>query len=81
MLYNEQLVLTGELDDVGSPLRNNSGDSYRLGLEVDAIIKLNDKFSLQPNFSLSSNKNKETYVSIDGELINLFWKNEYFVFS
>jgi iron complex outermembrane receptor protein len=26
------------LDDVGAPVRENSGDSYRLGLELDATI-------------------------------------------
>ena len=42
MLYNEQLVLTGALDDVGTPIRANSGSSYRFGLEVDAKIKLSN---------------------------------------
>jgi iron complex outermembrane receptor protein len=36
----DQLILTGELDDVGAPIRKNSGDSYRLGLEVDATIAI-----------------------------------------
>ena len=71
MLYNEQLVLTGNIDNVGNPIRTNSGDSYRLGLEVEATVKLTDKFSVQPNITLSSNKNKETIASIDGELVNL----------
>ena len=31
MLYNEQLVLTGNIDNVGNPIRTNSGESYRLG--------------------------------------------------
>jgi iron complex outermembrane receptor protein len=70
MLYNEQLVLTGAIDNVGNPIRNNSGDSYRLGLEVEAVVKVIDQFSIQPNFTLSSNKNKETVASIDGELVN-----------
>ncbi|MEJ6792828.1 MAG: TonB-dependent receptor [Lacinutrix sp.] len=71
MLYNEQLVLTGDIDDVGAPIRNNSGESSRLGLELEAVIKINDKFSLQPNATLSSNKNKETIVSRDGDFVNL----------
>ena len=71
MLYNEQLVLTGNIDNVGNPIRTNSGDSYRLGLEIEAAVKLTDKFSVQPNFTVSSNKNKETFASIDGELVNL----------
>ncbi|WP_250433290.1 TonB-dependent receptor [Hanstruepera flava] len=71
MLYNEQLVLTGELDNVGNPIRTNSGESYRLGLEIEAAIQLGQKFSVQPNLTVSSNKNKETITSIDGELVNL----------
>jgi iron complex outermembrane receptor protein len=59
MLYNEQLVLTGQIDNTGDPIRSNNGDSYRLGLEVDAAIALTDKFSLQPNFTISSNKNRD----------------------
>lgn len=71
MLYNEQLVLTGELDDVASPLRDNSGKSSRLGLELEAVVKITDQFSIQPNVTLSSNKNDETIASIDGALVNL----------
>jgi iron complex outermembrane receptor protein len=71
MLYNEQLVLTGQIDSTGDPIRSNNGDSYRLGLEVDAAIALTDKFSLQPNVTISSNKNIETFESVNGELLNL----------
>ena len=38
--FENQLVLTGQLDEVGFPIRTNSGQSYRLGLEVDASITL-----------------------------------------
>ncbi len=71
MLYNEQLVLTGALDDVGTPIRTNSGDSYRLGLEVDAAIQLSNKLAVQPNVTISSNKNKNTFSQIDGNLVSL----------
>jgi len=71
MLYNEQLVLTGNIDGVGNPVRTNSGKSYRLGLEVEAAVAITDQFSVQPNFTLSTNKNKETIVSQDGALANL----------
>src|SRR5690606_15323708 len=46
MKYKDQLVLTGELNDVGGPLRANVGDSYRLGLEMDATVALGNKFIL-----------------------------------
>ena len=71
MLYNEQLVLSGELNDVGAPLRTNSGKSYRLGIELEAVIPVNEQLTLQPNIALSSNKNDETVRSFDGELQNL----------
>lgn len=71
MLYNEQLVLTGDIDNSGTPIRTNSGESYRLGLEVDAAFQLSNKFAIQPNFTISSNKNKETFFQRDGVLQNL----------
>ena len=71
MAYKDQLVLTGELNDVGSPMRANSGDSYRLGIEIDATIQLSEKWFLQPNITLSQNKNKDFYFKRDGILQNL----------
>jgi iron complex outermembrane receptor protein len=71
MLYNDQLVLTGEIDDVGSPIRANSGTSYRLGVEIDANVKLSNRFSLQPNLAMSTNKNKDFTRNLNGELVNL----------
>jgi iron complex outermembrane recepter protein len=71
MLYANQLVLTGALDDVGNPLRTNSGKSYRIGIEVDAAIKLSEKVHLKPNFTISENKNQDFYFLRDGVLQNL----------
>ena len=70
MLYSNQLVLTGELDDVGTPVRTNSGNSYRLGIEVDNFLKLSEKTSFQTNLTLSSNKNKEIISKVNGEIYN-----------
>jgi len=71
MKYQDQLILTGEIDDVGSPIRTNSGKSFRLGIEVDASIPLSNKFIWQPNISLSSHKNIDYITPIDGALVNL----------
>ena len=71
MKYQDQLILTGEIDDVGSPIRTNSGKSFRLGIEVDASIPLSNKFVWQPNISLSSHKNIDYITPIDGALVNL----------
>lgn len=71
MNYKDQLVLTGELNDVGAPLRANVGDSYRLGLEIDANINLGDRFRLRPNISLSDNKNVDFFIDRDNTLQSL----------
>ncbi|MFH4963534.1 TonB-dependent receptor [Gaetbulibacter sp. M235] len=71
MLYNEQLVLSGAIDDVGNPIRSNSGKSYRLGLEFDAAIQVSKQIAIQPNFTVSTNKNKKTISQIDGVLVDL----------
>lgn len=71
MDYKNQLVLTGAIDDQGTPLRTNSGDSYRLGLEIDARVKVSDKIYLQPNVAISRNKNSDFIVDLDGTPTNL----------
>ncbi|MCM4163875.1 MULTISPECIES: TonB-dependent receptor [unclassified Arenibacter] len=71
MGYKDQLVLTGELNDVGAPLRANVGDSYRLGLEVDATIALGNEFKIRPNVALSKNRNRDFVFQRDGELQEL----------
>ncbi|RAK24423.1 iron complex outermembrane receptor protein [Flavobacterium aquaticum] len=71
MRYNDQLVLTGDLNDVGAPIFINSGKSYRLGLEVESTIALTNKLILNPNFTLSQNKNEDFYYEINGVVQNL----------
>ena len=71
MDYTDQLVLTGALNDVGSPIFTNSGKSYRLGLEIDAQIEVTDKLFFMPNVTLSQNKNKDFLFERDGVLQNL----------
>jgi iron complex outermembrane receptor protein len=66
MDYKNQLVLTGALNDVGAPIRATSGSSYRLGLEIDADIRISDKLSIRPNATFSSNKNRDYFITKDG---------------
>lgn len=66
MAYNNQLVLTGAIDNVGEYLRENVDHSYRLGLEVDTSISLSDKLLLNSNFALSQNKIKGLVIERDG---------------
>ncbi|KGO89783.1 TonB-dependent receptor [Flavobacterium suncheonense] len=71
MLYKNQLVMTGALNDVGSPIFTNSGDSYRFGLEAEATVKITDKVLVRPNVTVSQNKNVDFYFQRDGVLQNL----------
>ena len=70
MDYQNQLVLTGGIDDVGAFIRANSGNSYRLGLEVDAAVRITDNFNVRPNIAISRNKNVDFVSSFDGELVD-----------
>ena len=71
MKYKDQLVATGALNDVGSPIFENSGKSYRLGLEIESSIKVTEKVVIQPNITLSTNKNEDFEFKRDGVLTNL----------
>ncbi|MBP6128300.1 TonB-dependent receptor [Flavobacterium sp.] len=71
MRYKNQLVATGALNDVGSPVFENSGKSMRAGIEIEVALQLASKFVLQPNITLSTNKNKDFYFERDGVLANL----------
>ena len=58
MLYKDQLVLTGKLNDVGDAVRINVPDSYRLGLETWGTVQINKWLSVQGNITISNNKLK-----------------------
>jgi iron complex outermembrane receptor protein len=59
MNYRDQLVLTGELNDVGSPIRANVGKSYRTGIELSGLWNISDKLTWNANATWSINKNKD----------------------
>lgn len=68
MYYKDQLVLTGALDNVGNPIANNIGKSYRLGLEIESAISVLKNLQWQPNVAFSINKNIDKFAEFDGEL-------------
>src|SRR5690606_17616267 len=77
MYYIDQLVATGELNDVDAYLRKNAGNSYRAGIEIGANYQLiPEKLSVFGNLTWSTNKildHKEVeYV----ELENGDWTEE-----
>ena len=69
MDYTNQLALTGALDDVGSPIRENVGKSSRLGIEIEGTFSLANRWTWQPNLTL--NRNQDFYFQRDGVLTHL----------
>ena len=66
MNYKDQLVLTGDLDDVGDPIRENVSKSFRAGIELQVGYKLSDKFRIDANATFSQNKIQDfDYVVYD----------------
>tara|TARA_B100001769_G_scaffold186605_1_gene147906 strand:+ start:466 stop:2586 length:2121 start_codon:yes stop_codon:yes gene_type:complete len=70
MNYKNQLVLTGALDDVGSPIRKNSGKSFRKGIELESIFKATNNLEISSNISFSRNKNIDYKTNFDGVVTN-----------
>ncbi|MEX0719788.1 MAG: TonB-dependent receptor [Balneolaceae bacterium] len=56
MFYQDQLVPTGAINDVGEIVRENVPESYRVGLELQGGVSLTQKLSLGVNATFSQNK-------------------------
>ena len=56
MMYKNQLIMTGEINDVGAPIMTNVDNSYRTGLELMAGMKLTEKLKWDVNLTVSQNK-------------------------
>lgn len=65
MNYKDQLVLTGEINDVGEAIMTNVPESYRIGLEITFGIKPVRKISWEGNISFSKNKIKNFTAYVD----------------
>ena len=65
MMYKNQLILTGEINDVGAPIMTNVDKSYRAGLELMAGIKLTEKLKWDVNLTFSKNKIKDFTDYVD----------------
>ncbi|KIA89367.1 TonB-dependent receptor [Kaistella jeonii] len=59
MNYVNQLVLNGQINDIGEFIRVNSGKSYRMGIEIGALAKLSEKWNVSGNLTLSKNENQD----------------------
>lgn len=66
MLYKDQLIVTGEINDVGSAIRQNVDKSYRIGIELDANWQVTPQFRWSATAAFSQNKikNFDEYVDL-----------------
>lgn len=88
MLYKDQLINTGKLNEVGGQTRQNVPDSYRIGLELDARWQIVKNFSWTATATLSQSKIKNftEYVYDDaegreGEFITFNYSNTNIAYS
>jgi iron complex outermembrane receptor protein len=65
MKYRDQLVLTGQLNDVGAYIRENVPNSFRAGIELDGAYRVSQKFTFGANLTVSRNKISEFTEYID----------------
>lgn len=65
MDYKDQLILTGQINDVGAYIRENVGASYRAGIELDGAFQLSKQWTLGGNIAFSQNKINEFTEYID----------------
>jgi len=56
MHYNNQLILTGQINDVGAAIMTNVDKSYRAGIELMAGVKFSKNFNWNVNATISRNK-------------------------
>ncbi len=84
MGYDNQLVQTGQLSDIGEALTTNVKDSYRMGVEFTAGWAPLSWMSLEGNASLSKNKIKDfdEYVdNWDGDPLKIHYDNSTLSYS
>jgi iron complex outermembrane receptor protein len=65
MDYKDQLILTGQINDVGAYIRENVANSYRAGIELDGAFQASEKWTLGGNIAISQNKIAEFTEYID----------------
>ena len=75
MDYDNQLVLTGEYNDVGAYKTKNVKDSYRMGAEITAGVKITKWLRWDANLVASRNKilNYHQYIDFYDDQDNWNW--------
>jgi iron complex outermembrane receptor protein len=56
MYYKDQLAISGQINEVGAPIKINIPQSYRFGMEISGGYQLNKALRIQGNAAFSRNK-------------------------
>jgi iron complex outermembrane receptor protein len=65
MDYNNQLILSGKISEIGEALTSNIKDSYRMGVELSAALRPVTWLDWNVNLTLSRNKIKNFTEYVD----------------
>ena len=65
MDYNNQLILTGKISEIGEALTSNIKDSYRMGIELTGGVQITSWLNWNANVTLSQNKIKHFVEYVD----------------
>ncbi|RAI94925.1 TonB-dependent receptor [Algoriphagus yeomjeoni] len=77
MDYQDQLILTGQINDVGAYIRENVANSYRAGIELSGGYQVSKALTLGGNLTLSQNKIKEFTEYVDDYSTAEFQQEEF----
>ncbi|MGL5919396.1 MAG: TonB-dependent receptor, partial [Bacteroidales bacterium] len=85
MDYNNQLILTGKISEIGEALTSNIKDSYRTGIELMGGVRITNWLNWEGNVTLSQNKIKNFTEFVDdwdtGEQITKHYDKTNIAFS
>ena len=85
MDYDNQLVQTGELSEIGEPLTTNIKKSYRTGIELTSAWKALSFLTLEGNAAISANRLKDftemASVDWDSSFREIHYDNSPLAFS
>ncbi|MFH1120405.1 MAG: TonB-dependent receptor [Bacteroidota bacterium] len=65
MYYQDQLALTGAINDVGAAVMTNVPVSFRSGIELYAKVSITEKLNIAGNLTISRNRIKDFTEYID----------------
>ncbi len=76
MNYKDQLILTGETNEIGELLADNVEKSYRTGVELTAAVQIAKNLKWSGNATLSRNKIQDYVTYVDAFDENWDWSQQ-----